>query len=570
MSLEVFADEVRDRLESIEEVLLALRGGRREPHLIDELFRYVHTVKGSAAVVGLTGIADFTHGYENVLGRVRDGAVTISTDLITLLFSGLSHIENLLQISLDGDHACVSLAMESAKHTDHLRAYLGEEDPVEEDTLPAATEEFEGIFLFEDEPDEEADDEADDEDNTPTPTAPTKAAPQQQAPTARASTTLRVSSEGLDRLVNLIGELVTASARSCNQVLRSPDQALRQTIEHQARLLEDVRDVALGLRMLPVDTVFKRFRRMVYDVSAGLGKNVQLEIDGAETELDKTILDRIGDPLTHLVRNAIDHGIELPHERQESGKSTKATIKLVATQEYGSVVIEVADDGRGLNLSRIHARAVERGLIDPEEVSVDDPQVAELITLPGLSTHDKVTELSGRGVGMDAVKRNVEALSGSLSIRSWPGQGSRFTIRLPVTLSIIRGFVVRVAGSPFVIPVGRVEECISQPDDDDALTGLTVLRDQDLPFVRMRTAFGEPPTGGSFLVVVRSRGGAVGLLVDALEGESHAVVKTLGPLFTHQTVFNGATVLGSGEIALIVDVDELIQSCLSQHAEQVA
>jgi len=372
---------------------------------------------------------------------------------------------------------------------------------------------------------------------------------------------IRVDAEKLDELINLVGELIIAGVGT-NLIARKANMAdLIESTATLSRLVEEVRDSALALRMVQIGATFNRFQRIVRDVSKELGKDVDLVISGADTELDKTVVEKIGDPLTHLVRNSMDHGIEPVELRLARGKPAQGTLKLNAYHDAGSIVIEVGDDGGGLNKAKILAKAIERGLI-PEGANLSDKDIYNLIFEAGFSTADTVSNLSGRGVGMDVVRRNIQALRGSIDLDSIEGRGSTVRIRLPLTLSIIDGFMVGVGNAAYVIPLDRVVECVElrawAKDEGDGQ--YLNLRGEVLPYRRLRDHFdseGEPVPREN-VVVVRYGERKAGLVVDKLMGEFQTVIKPLGKLFKGEKSLGGFTILGSGEVALIVDVPGLM------------
>jgi two-component system chemotaxis sensor kinase CheA len=367
---------------------------------------------------------------------------------------------------------------------------------------------------------------------------------------------VRVDADKLDHLINLIGELIIAGA-SVNLVARRARNAeLQEATSTLSSLVEEVRDGALQLRMVKIGATFGRFQRVVHDVAREIGKDIELVVNGEDAELDKTVVERIADPLTHLVRNAIDHGIEPADVRLARGKPAKGTVGLNAYHDSGSIVIEVSDDGGGLRRDRILAKAVERGLVEPGKTLTDN-EIYALIFEPGFSTADKITNLSGRGVGMDVVKRNIVALRGSIDIRSTEGVGTTVVVRLPLTLAIIDGFLVSVGQTSFVVPLDMIEECVEfscEPGHD-----YTNLRGAVLPFLRLRETFGieGPPGRRQSIVVVRHAGQRAGLVVDTLLGEYQTVIKPLGKMFAGVKCISGSSILGNGEVALILDVPAL-------------
>jgi two-component system chemotaxis sensor kinase CheA len=368
---------------------------------------------------------------------------------------------------------------------------------------------------------------------------------------------VRVDADKLDRLIDLVGELIIASAGAGVAARGTASPELHEAHSTLAGLVEEVRDSALQLRMVKIGATFSRFQRVVHDVSRELGKDIVLQVNGEDTELDKTVVEKIADPLTHLVRNAMDHGIEPAARRSAAGKPAQGTVRLNAYHDSGSIVIEVGDDGGGLDRERIVAKAVERGLVEPGRV-LSDAEAYALIFEPGFSTAEQVTNLSGRGVGMDVVKRNIEALRGSVAVSSAPGAGTTVTVRLPLTLAIIDGFQVAVGRSVFVVPLEMVEECVAfaaEPGHD-----YTNLRGEVLPFIPLRELFeidGQPAARQN-IVVVRCGGQKLGLVVDRLLGEFQTVIKPMSRMFAHVKGISGSSILGNGEVALILDVPALV------------
>jgi two-component system chemotaxis sensor kinase CheA len=370
---------------------------------------------------------------------------------------------------------------------------------------------------------------------------------------------IRVHADKLDQLIDLVGELVIAGASSNLMAQKSGQTELVESTSILSRLVESIRDAALQLRMVQIGETFNRFPRVVRDVAKELGKDIELVVNGAETELDKSVVEKIGDPLMHLIRNAIDHGIEPATVRESRGKSARGRLELNAYHDSGSVVIEVVDDGGGLNRERILNKALERGIVAPGQ-ALSDAEICDLIFEAGFSTAEKITNLSGRGVGMDVVRRNIQSLRGTVDVSSAEGQGSRFTIRLPLTLAIIDGFLVGVDKASYVIPLEMVVECLEQQEAASRRDYLN-LRGEVLPCVSLRTLFDidGPRPARENVVVVKNGNGKAGIVVDVLHGEFQTVIKPLSPLFRHVRGVGGSTILGSGEVALILDVDAITQ-----------
>lgn len=385
---------------------------------------------------------------------------------------------------------------------------------------------------------------------------------------------IRVNADKLDELINLVGELVIASAGANLLARGSQNGPLQESTSAVTGLVEEILDSALHLRMVPIGETFNRFRRVVRDVSQELGKDIELLISGADTELDKAVVEKIGDPLMHLLRNAMDHGIESPAVRDAAGKSAKGHLKLNAFHDSGSIVLEIADDGAGLNRDRILQKAVERGLV-PAVSNLTDQEIYNLIFEPGFSTADAVTNLSGRGVGMDVVKRNITLLRGTVDLDSQPGEGTIIRIRLPLTLAIIDGFLVGIGQVHYVVPLEMVQECVElntlQREDMSGNNYLN-LRGELLPLVRLRDHFAHTGQGArrENVVVVSCADQKAGLVVDDLLGEFQTVIKPLGKLFSAARGISGSTILGSGEVALILDVPSLLGELVERETRQTA
>ncbi len=375
---------------------------------------------------------------------------------------------------------------------------------------------------------------------------------------------IRVQADRLDAVINLLGELVIASAGASLLARQTRQGALVEANDQISQLVEEIRNGTLQLRMVPIGETFSRFRRVVRDTAAELGKDVQLEIVGGETELDKSVVERIADPLMHLVRNGLDHGLETPEERVAAGKPAQGRLVLSACHEAGSILIRISDDGRGIRRQKVLERAWERGLVERGTVP-SDAEILQLIFAPGFSTAETVTNLSGRGVGMDVVRRNIEALRGSVEIASDEGRGSRIEIRLPLTLAIIDGFLVGVGSSKFIFPLDAVVEVIENRQAVQALDargrGIVELRGQALPVTSLRTLYGldSPAPDRTSVVVLQAAGRRYGVLVDSLLGQHQTVIKPLGRMFRSLRGMSGSSILGNGEVALIFDVPALSQ-----------
>lgn len=379
---------------------------------------------------------------------------------------------------------------------------------------------------------------------------------------------VRVPSPRLDRLVNLVGELVINHSRLQQISGRAGLPELNTTVEDLERLVSELRDTVLGIRMTPIGTSFGRFRRLVRDLSSELGKEIDLVTEGEDTELDKNILDQLVDPLVHLLRNAIDHGLDLPAERERQGKPRRGTLRLVASHEGAHVCLRIEDDGRGLDLEAIRRKAVENGLLAPES-KPSELELHNLLFRPGFSTATKVTAISGRGVGMDVVKRQVDALRGRVSIASAPGRGTSVLLTLPLTLAIIDGLLLELGGENYILPMSVVNENVEVCDRECA-TGngrnLISVRGDLIPYISLRELFDTPGQRPQIerIVIVQAGHERVGLVVDRIQGAHQTVIQSLGRFYRECPGFSGATILGEGQVALILDVAGLVRMAGSE------
>jgi len=621
-----FVAECTDLLREMEAGLLDCSGGTTDPEKINLIFRIAHTIKGSAGLFGFDDIVQFVHVLETALDRVRLGRVPMSEELVALLLRCKDHVDALLgpisaggrldaELEVRGKELHTLLRMltevdesangpEATGNTATVRALSAGEDwhvcvrfgagvltsgmdplgfirylqtfceiralKVLDDRVPSLADmdpetcylgfemdlrtgsgkaSIESAFEFVR------------EDCTLSVTPVAVVAPPRDAVAATAS--IRVDAGKLDYLITRIGELIIAAAGANLLARRCGNSELEESTSTLSSLVEQVREGALQLRMVKIGGTFSRFQRVVHDVSRELGKEIKLVVHGEDTELDKTVVERIADPLTHLVRNAIDHGIEPVDLRVARGKPAVGAVTLNAYHDSGSIVIEVSDDGGGLDREKILAKAIERGLIQ-EDRTLTDSEVFGFIFDAGFSTAETVTNLSGRGVGMDVVKRNITALRGSVGIKSEEGRGTTVTVRLPLTLAIINGFQVAVGNSSFVLPLETIEECVEFSAESDH--DFANLRGAVLPFVRLRDVFGtrEPASRRQSIVVVKHAGERAGLVVDALLGEFQTVIKPLGKLFRNVNCVSGSSILGNGEVALILDVPSLIQQATAR------
>ncbi|MFD1744489.1 chemotaxis protein CheA [Rhizobium helianthi] len=402
----------------------------------------------------------------------------------------------------------------------------------------------------------------------PSPRSPQAAGDGKQA---KAAENVRVPAERLDELMDRVGELVIAQSRLSQLAGVSGDLQLRAVSEDVERLSGELRDTMMVLRMVPVTQLFGRFRRLVHDLAIETGKSIELITEGESTEVDKSVVERLVDPLVHLVRNSCDHGLEPPEERRAAGKNAVGRIMLSARQAAGEVIITIRDDGRGINRERVRAKAEASGIISPN-AQLNDQDLLQLIFQPGFSTAQQVTNLSGRGVGMDVVKKTIDALRGTINVVSRPGEGSEITLSIPLTLAIIDGLLVRVGSGRYVIPLSAVEECLELSVEDDMRSrgrSFISLRDSLVPFIRLRDLFSTQTKPDPFqkVVVISTGSERVGLVVDQIIGDHQTVIKSMSKLHHDVATFSGATILGDGGVALILDVGHLIAAGQQQEAQ---
>jgi two-component system, chemotaxis family, sensor kinase CheA len=514
--LEAFIAESDEGLTAAEEALLVLERTPEDAGSLALVFRAVHTIKGNSGIFDFDGITRIAHAMEDLLERLRAGQTVVSNGIITLLLE------------------CV----------DVLRGLLFESDRTRA-LSPAELQLIEQLHGA-------------DSPHVAAPGAPGHATAE------RATRTLRIDLAKLDRLLDLSGEIGIARGR-LSEMLGDPAVTTRVALEAQRdadHLHLELQELVMKLRMVPVGPTFRQFQRIVRDTARSLGKEAELRIEGVDVEVDMTVIEHLRDPLTHMIRNSVGHGIELPEVRRAANKPAAGTLVLRSFRKAGTIVIELADDGGGIDRDRVIRRARERGLLGESEL-LTDAQAAELIFHPGFSTAETVTDLSGRGVGLDVVRRNIDAIHGSVSVESEPGRGTTFRVRLPLTLAIVDGLGVGISGESFVIPMEAVVEALHLPAGAagrDRATGMLSHRGESIPFVRLRERLS---LGGRAerenVVVVRYARGRAALIVDELHGECHTVVKPLPKSLRGIPGLSGSAILPNGRIAFIVDVPGLLQ-----------
>jgi two-component system chemotaxis sensor kinase CheA len=520
----VFVDECNEGLDSIAESLIALESDPSHPDARHAVFRVAHTVKGGASIVGFTCVAEYAHLFEDALEPLRSGSAPVTPLQITMLLQATDALRAMVAAEAAGRD--IKIREHDRRLLAQLAAAGGRMREPEIRVGPDA-------MTVESEP-------ASGTDRT-----------RVQA--------LRVGMDKLDMMLTLNGEIAVAQQR-LQQQLQS-DASREDTLfsaEELTRVLSELQERVMQLRLVELGPIFRQHIRTVRDIAATQGKQVRLVLEGEHVEVDASIVHQLRDPLLHVIRNAVDHGVESPAVRAAAGKPACATILLRAAHERGMVVITVRDDGGGLRRERILATARQRGLIAASDVP-SDPELHALILQPGFSTATEVSALSGRGVGMDVVRLNVEALRGSLSIESAEGEGTCLTLRLPLTIAIIGGFLVGVADEHYVIPSDAVCECLAFDADAGATRGVLNVRGDVLPYARLGSFFGTDAIKAEreSLVVVQHDGARFGLVVDRLLGERQAVLKPLNRLFDRVPGVSGSTILGDGRVSLILDVAHL-------------
>jgi len=546
--IQIFSAESEENLREMEMGFVQLESTPNDAETLQAIFRAAHTIKGNAAGLGYASLAKFAHGVEDVLDGLRTGATVLTTPLATSLLEAVDALRQLVADAVAGSDELVR------EHHDLL------EDLRVEASLALVSD---GSVLQ---------------------TGSDRRESDRRSSTGRRwadlhdgrSRTLRVAIEKLDRILNLTGEIAVARERLAD-LLDGPNR-----IRHQEEILEahrasdrlfmDLQEEVMKVRMVPLGPTFRQFVRTVRDVATAQGKQAYVELAGEDVDVDMNVIEHLRDPLTHIIRNALDHGIEPPDERRARGKDSRGRIGLQAWHEGGSIVIRVQDDGAGLDRQRVIERARAMGYgADVEKLP--DGDLFRLILEPGFSTASEVTEFSGRGVGMDVVRRNVEQLRGAISIESRAGAGTTFTLRLPLTLAIIRGFGVGVEDETYVMPLDAVVECIEFPRAnaaDQTSRGVINLRGQALPYLRLRDCFrlgGERPERENVLVL-RYHDQRVGLVVDRLFGESQTVIKPLNRVLGELPGVSGSAILGNGRVALILEVEGLLRVALRQGASE--
>jgi two-component system chemotaxis sensor kinase CheA len=540
---ELFRAEARERLAEMNTSLLAIErgeGGER----IAELFRAVHTVKGMSAAMGYESVRDLSHALETLLDLARRDTIAMSPAVVEALFEGVDALET----------AVLAACREKSEATD-VRAIVSNLQNMAAQSAPEAEPDLAAMQTME----------------WPTMRVALSPAPKETAPVARRTPvgsaslssadktqrSIRVDASRLDTLMTLIGELVIARGRLQEVARKEGNATFTEAVLQASRLIGSLQTEITTARMVPVGQAFERFERLVRDTANSLGKKVVFEVLGSDIEVDKSVLDEIGDPVMHLLRNSLDHGVENPAERRTAGKSPVARLTLSASRERSSVVIRVSDDGRGVNVDRVLERARLAGLVDADFKPESDAEILALIARPGFSTTQQITELSGRGVGLDVVATKVRSLGGSMELSTDAGAGTEIRLELPMTLAIIHALLARSNGEVYALPITHVvetlvvnEEMIRFEDGQEILE----VRGQSIPAVRLRQRLGHPARErGAHAVVLELPDGRITLVVDEFVGQQEVVVKQFDAARGMPQLFNGATILTNGSPALILD-----------------
>ena len=562
--LAIFHEEMAELLNELEGVLLELEEDPGNGELISRTYRALHTIKGNGAMVGYTAIESFAHELEKVFDRLRSHEMSVEPELISLTLDARDEIASMLLESGEGAEsetrkellaamgrllAAPEVAGEATHREEAAREATLCETLVERGFLNR--EDLDLVLR-----DREGSGAASDRRSR-------KRAGEGHPAAADGVSSIRVDTLKLDCLMDLVSELVTVQARLSRlpQLEREiGERELEVVAEEVERLTCELRDNAFSIRMVPIGTTFGKFRRLVRDLSREIGREVDLVTEGGDTELDKTVIEKLVDPLMHLIRNGIDHGIEPPQVRREAGKPRRGKVRLAASQSGADILIEIGDDGGGMDAGMILREAVKRGLID-DGAGLSEGDIFALVFRPGFSTAGTVTSVSGRGVGMDVVKTAVDALRGSVTVESSLGRGTTVFIKLPLTLAIIEGLEVISSREHFILPLPYVEECVETYRQREGHR-LIVVRGELVPCVSLREWAGLAGDSAAIeqTVITRTGESRVGLVVDHVVGKCQAVVKSLGKMYRDVEGFAGATILSDGTIALILDVPRLVRA----------
>ena len=578
--LEGFLTETTELLEKLDDDLVALEKAPTDTDLLNQIFRSIHTVKGASSFLGFDLLVRVTHKTEDVLNRLRKGELLVTSEIMDVVLEATDLVKMLVADIKAGD----IIDREIDETVNKLIPLLSEQAGAAQQAPPVATEPVEPAAVSDDTNAEQSPPSSPTASlpsvpATPAPVVPKKATSPKPADKGADdlsdSSTVRVDVKRLDDLMNQVGELVLERNRmiQLNQDLQGGSSDYILFGEEFGKLTKRMNFVTselqmqvLKMRMIPVEKVFKKFPRIVRSLSRDLGKEVDLQIFGEETELDRSVVDEIGDPLIHLIRNAMDHGLETPDERLAAGKPRTGTLVLAAVHEGNSIIISIKDDGRGIDTDRVGRKAIEKGLITEDQLlAMSQREMFDLIFLPGFSTKDKASDLSGRGVGMDVVKTNIKKLNGLIEIKSEKGLGSEFILRLPLTLAIIQSLLVEVEGEVYSIPLSSVLETLRVDQRQFHVVGgqeVLKLRESVLPLIRLEQVFkvqrNSERDDFCYVVVIGAADKRVGLVVSRLVGQQEVAIKSLGNYLANIPGIAGSTILGDGRVTLIVDPVSMI------------
>ncbi|MCX7761215.1 MAG: chemotaxis protein CheA [Candidatus Kryptonium sp.] len=549
--VESFIIETKELLDKLDNDLLQIEKRPNDVELLNSIFRYVHTIKGTSSFIGFEQMSELAHKFEDVLNKLRKGEIKLRSDIVDVMFKSHDLLKILLSKLENRDFTPIDIKDIISKLERISRGEILSDD--EADFLNDH-EKVENNDRLENLGDEET---------------------IQKVETKVIDKTIRINVERLDELINLVGELVLGRNR-LTQIISGVIEKfegepvareLIDTVSQVEYLVSELQTVVMRARMLPIAKVFSKFPRMVRDLAKEMNKEVDLLIYGEDTEVDKSVIEYIHDPLVHIIRNAIDHGIEPKEERIKVGKPERGKIILKAEHEGNYIVITVEDDGRGIDPNKIRKKAIEKNLITEQEAnSISDKDILNFIFIPGFSTASKVTNVSGRGVGLDVVKANITKLNGIIDVQSTPGIGTKFILKLPLTLAIIQGLIVKVCDEIFIVPLSSVIEVVRiEPEQIHSVNGKEIirLRDSILPLVRLEKIFNLGSScyknGNLYVVVVGLAEKKLGLVVDALIGQKEVVIKSLGSYLKNVKGIAGATILGDGSVKLIIDIAQIFK-----------
>ncbi|MGD0466185.1 MAG: chemotaxis protein CheA [Gammaproteobacteria bacterium] len=561
-----FVTEAKELLAKMEEVLLKIEQinpteqAAQNADLINDLFRSAHTLKGAASMFGFTELSGFAHEIENLLATVRENKSSLSKVKVAVLLESVDCLSGLLEGSIS-KNINPQLVARKQSLLDKLRNAdtadnniiqpIQETQKIPQDPIKAATQEL----IKELKPESKSEPSVNNVSIT----------------NAILSNFIKIDPGKLDEIINLIGEIVIIQSYINNLIKEQEVDYMKLSVnsEKLSELIEKLKDLSLQLRMLPIKEIFSKFNRIVRDVATQKNKQIKLQMLGEDTELDRIIMEKINDPLLHLIRNACDHGIDSPEERVAVGKPVCGLVTLQACQENGEVVINTSDDGRGIDLDRVKQKAVSLGMV-AKDTELSEQEILSYIFEPGFSTAEQITDISGRGVGMDVVKKEIEKLHGSINIKTKKMQGTTISIRLPLSLAIIEGLLIKTADFLCVVPLWNVIECVEiMPEEHKSIKrqGYLNLRNKILPviilsdFWGVQNGFGVPNT----LIIVQYTDYKIGIIVDDLQGEIQTVIKPMPEILNDLPWINGTAVLGGGEIAVILDIPGLVANVIEKH-----